>query len=962
MENRLMIESGPLPDVPDELRLVRVPEPVMVWTTMLSGQTQAPYPFPRDSPPTWEEFLHVIQSTICSNINEELGDAQQQIGLLVEKTRAERDLLLQANGHMASQMQAMEERMRGYFSAVQSESRELLEQAVISLKAPLLAIPQWDRALQAAVRDRQYTLRPASRVRGRSKSRNRLAGGGLVPSTSERVDQANRARRRNTIVPVNPAPPHPTAPVDRVSTPAPAATTTTETWPQGASDASTHAGNDSEEEDFLDSQTGSPELEVSGSEALTPFASLFNETRSFMDKARRKRAAADARNRKKGPFGLPAQNQGTAADEITQSLDTENRPQTAIPPQGGSRRLAAKAKDLRNLAQRPGPDKCTNCQRTGHFAIACPRCMKCLTYGHNESACTWCYQCQSDRCKDICIKCRGAHTHNYTCPLAQRAMAILTREPRGPWTSHSPHMQRILRQMYKVWEEVQADVDAYEEEERGTGDKGKGRADPGPAGGESSAAAGSGGKPPSPPPENNAGRQSRSWSPRDNWAGGGSGGPLGGFPGGGQPPDDGTDRQGRRRTRSRSPKQKKKSAAPGGGAPPGGDPSSSDSSDDSSQSGSEAADEADADKVQRLRKKLKGLEKKKKRLNKPDQLDIRPFDGDADDLKHFVLDVESKFDYQRKALYKDMDKIRLIVPLLEGKAKKWYENIHVNINRHAAARQGVEFDKNNKLRKWNTFFALLQSSFGQCLARDKSVQEWNHLRHRDGNIDYFLDRIRNLIYATGYTGEMVKDKIKEGLTDEMRRNWAMVQGKPEQIYPYMDALQKFAHEIERTATYTKSQNRSRGSGEASESAPKQEKKKEKKEKKEKRDKPSQPQSQLGPSKGKGKADFKDGDTELRGIPSSVIEERKKASVCLKCGKPNHTWFKCFTKDPVTRLVNSASKKKRKRDEDKKDNAPAGKMAKAERLTAGPSSETKRSPSPRFFEVEDSSSDAMNLYD
>ena len=94
----------------------------------------------------------------------------------------------------------------------------------------------------------------------------------------------------------------------------------------------------------------------------------------------------------------------------------------------------------------------------------------------------------------------------------------------------------------------------------------------------------------------------------------------------------------------------------------------------------------------------------------------------------------------------------------------------------------------------------------------------------------------------------------------------------------------------------------------------------------------------------------------------MIEERKKASVCLKCGRPNHTWFKCFTKDPVTRSVASASKKKRKRDEDKKDDAPAGKKAKVERLTAGPSSETKRSPSPRIYEVEDSSSDAMDIYD
>ena len=319
--------------------------------------------------------------------------------------------------------------------------------------------------------------------------------------------------------------------------------------------------------------------------------------------------------------------------------------------------------------------------------------------------------------------------------------------------------------MYKVWEEVQADVDAYEEEERGTRDKGKERADLGPAGGESSGAAGGGGQPPPPPPGGNDGRQSRSPSPRNNQGGSDPGGPPGGAPGGAPPPNDGPDRQGRQRTRSRSPKQKKKGAAPGGRAPPRGNASRSDSSDDSSQSGSEAADEAHADKIKRLKKKLKALEKKKKWPHKPDRLDIRLFDGDAVDLRPFVLDVESKFDYHREALYKDMDKIRLIVPLLEGKAKKWYENIHLNINRHAAARQGVEFDKNNKLRKWNTFFAMLQSSFGQSLTRDKSVQEWNRLRHRDGNIDYFLDQIHNLIYGAGYMGELVKDKIKKGLTD-----------------------------------------------------------------------------------------------------------------------------------------------------------------------------------------------------
>ena len=642
IENRLMIEAGPLPEVPDELRLVRVPEPVMVWTTMLSGQTQSPYPLPIDSPPTWKEFLRVIQSTICLNINEELADVQGQVERLVEQTRAQQDLLLQANGHMANQMQAMEERMRGYFSAVQSESRELLEQAVISLKAPLLAISRWDRALQKAVRDKQYHLRPASRVRGRSKSRNRLAGGGQIPSTRDRAEQARRARRRNTIVPATSS-----ASVNVTSEQAPAKVTRS----RAASNASVQGGDDSEEEDFLESQTGSPELERSGSE--TPFANLFNESRDSMDQAHRNRISADARNRDSMPFGLPAQTQGTAADEITRSLDTENSPQTAIPPQGGSRSAGAKEKDLRNLAQRFGPDKCTQCHRPGHSPIACLRCKRCQTYGHDDCSCTWCYQCQSDRCKEICVKCRSAHTQNFSCPYAQRAMVILHGNRAGPWRSESARMQKVLRQMKEVRDQVEADIEAFEEEERGTRDKGKGRVEPGPTSGESSGAAGGGGKPLSPPPENNAGRQSRSPSPRADQGGSGCGGPSGGAPGGGQPPDDGADRRGRRRTRSRSPRQKKKSAAPGGGAPPGGDPSSSDSSDDFSQSGSEAADEADADKIQRL---------KKKRPHKPDRLDIRPFDGDADDLKRFVLDVESKFDYHRRHSIRIWTKSALLCP------------------------------------------------------------------------------------------------------------------------------------------------------------------------------------------------------------------------------------------------------------------------------------------------------------
>ena len=65
---------------------------------------------------------------------------------------------------------------------------------------------------------------------------------------------------------------------------------------------------------------------------------------------------------------------------------------------------------------------------------------------------------------------------------------------------------------------------------------------------------------------------------------------------------------------------------------------------------------------------------------------------------------------------------------------------------------------------------------------------------------------------------------------------------------------------------------------------------------------------------------------------------------------------------MTRLVASASKKKRKREADKEEDAPAAKMAKVECLTVGSSKPERKSPSPRIFEVGDSSSDAMDLYD
>src|SRR5437588_11353178 len=148
--------------------------------------------------------------------------------------------------------------------------------------------------------------------------------------------------------------------------------------------------------------------------------------------------------------------------------------------------------------------------------------------------------------------------------------------------------------------------------------------------------------------------------------------------------------------------------------------------------------------------------------------------------------------------------------------------------------------------------------------------------------------------------------------------------------------------------------------------PQKKEKKGRKEKRERKERASQPQSQSSTTK-KVQSSFKDKETELKGIPEAVREERRKASACLKCGKSGHTWFKCFSKSPITNSVASATKKSNRKRKESKDDEPAPKKTKVERATIAlpmapvtKSEGKKRSPSPRIFEVEDSS-DAMSIY-
>jgi hypothetical protein len=48
--------------------------------------------------------------------------------------------------------------------------------------------------------------------------------------------------------------------------------------------------------------------------------------------------------------------------------------------------------------------------------------------------------------------------------------------------------------------------------------------------------------------------------------------------------------------------------------------------------------------------------------------------------------------------------------------------------------------------------------------------------------------------------------------------------------------------------------------------------------------------------------------ELKGIPKKLLDERGDANKCLKCGKNNHEWFECWSKEPVTMKVAAAAKR------------------------------------------------------
>jgi hypothetical protein len=140
-----------------------------------------------------------------------------------------------------------------------------------------------------------------------------------------------------------------------------------------------------------------------------------------------------------------------------------------------------------------------------------------------------------------------------------------------------------------------------------------------------------------------------------------------------------------------------------------------------------------------------------------------------------------------------MDRILTAGMLLEDRAADWYGAYLCKIDPAEARRvhgRWVELDPIYK--SWDKFESSLRDSFGGRIDRDAAIAEWNRLRQK-GSIDEFLDDVDRLMWITGYKEEVVKDKLRSGLSEDLAKEWSRVHPKPETVNAQMALLHDMGH-------------------------------------------------------------------------------------------------------------------------------------------------------------------------
>jgi len=296
-----------------------------------------------------------------------------------------------------------------------------------------------------------------------------------------------------------------------------------------------------------------------------------------------------------------------------------------------------------------------------------------------------------------------------------------------------------------------------------------------------------------------------------------------------------------------------------------------------------------------LRKQRKG-KKSAHQPKKHEKLGVDPFKGDSTDTQRFLQDCGIKLDYFMESLRKEWDKVSLVITLLQGPAKKWYQSIHPYVSEEGACQEGIPFDPKNVLRSWEGFRQGLVSSFGGHTDRDRALREWNDMTMKSGKIDHFCDELMRLALELGYSGNFGKDKAHVAITTDLPNAWALKTPRPDEYVEYINLLHQTGHQLEdvtsfnRTVTKEKHHSRPEKSDARQSSAKRQRKDK----------KGSGPRLQKPRNHASGSS--RPQETEQmkmhRDIPQTLIDKRKRLNQCLRCEQAGHYWAKCPSATPV----------------------------------------------------------------
>jgi len=161
-----------------------------------------------------------------------------------------------------------------------------------------------------------------------------------------------------------------------------------------------------------------------------------------------------------------------------------------------------------------------------------------------------------------------------------------------------------------------------------------------------------------------------------------------------------------------------------------------------------------------------------------------------------------KLDYFRYSLHKDWDKVSLVIPLLQGPVKKWYQSIDPYLSEESAHGEGIPFDLKHVVCTWEGFRQRVVLSFGGHSDRARALRELNDVTMKSGKINHFCDELMRLALELEYSGNFVKDQARVDITTDIRNAWALKTQHPDDYIEYLNLLRQTGYHLEDLASFT----------------------------------------------------------------------------------------------------------------------------------------------------------------